>query len=288
MLPTYERIIVLETTRQGQIWSKWYTGCWQPPSYLSGMQPRTSLYLHLEQVNTDPEQFYAMTCKHLSSHRKLWSHPTPDGVPSWFSSAPNTPDTPDVPEIAASLTRCGEVPTRGGNRHLSKNSFSVIFSQQSTLPHHVEASSSSSSSSCWGIIDVIKISAIQSLFRNISLSSNIVVLVIKAGIIILGTFSVAKFFRYRYQYFFPTPKFSGRGTFFPGPNFSVSGPILFLDQICPFTGSCSFFRTKFFRYRSRYFFSGPNFSRTGTSTIQKGAKFPGPGILRTGMSHSGW
>ena len=146
MLPTYERIIVLETTRQGQIWSEWYTGCWQPPSYLSGMQPRTSLYLHLEQVNTDPEQFYAMTCKHLSSHRKLWSHPTPDGVPSWFSSAPNTPDTPDVPEIAASLTRCGEVPTRGGNRHLSKNSFSVIFSQQSTLPH---------CASCWGIIIII-------------------------------------------------------------------------------------------------------------------------------------
>ena len=166
--------------------------------------------------------------------------------------------------------------------------FLATIDTSSLCVHHVEASSSSSSSSCWGIIDVIKISAIQSLFRNISLSSNIVVLVIKAGIIILGTFSVAKFFRYRYQYFFPTPKFSGRGTFFPGPNFSVSGPILFLDQICPFTGSCSFFRTKFFRYRSRYFFSGPNFSRTGTSTIQKGVKFPGPGILRTGMSHSGW
>ena len=133
MLATYARIIVLETTRQGQIWSEWYTGCWQPPSYLSGMQPRTSLYLHLEQVNTDPEQFYAMTCKHLSSHRKLWSHPTPDGVPSWFSSAPNTPDTPDVPEIAASLTRCGEVPTRGGSGHLSKNSFSIIFSQRQRI-----------------------------------------------------------------------------------------------------------------------------------------------------------
>ena len=129
--------------------------------------------------------------------------------------------------------------------------------------HHVEASSSSSSSSCWGIIDVIKISAIQSLFRNISLSSNIVVLVIKAGIIILGTFSVAKFFRYRYQYFFPTPKFSGRGTFFPGPNFSVSGPILFW--------------TKFVRLLVPVLFSGPNFSVTGPGTFFRDQIFPAPG-----------
>ena len=92
------------------------------------------------------------------------------------------------------------------------------------------------------------------------------VLVIKAGIIILGTFSVAKFFRYRYQYFFPTPKFSGRGTFFPGPNFSVSGPILFFgqnlsvywflfffqNQIFPLPVPVLFFGTKFFPHRDQY------------------------------------
>ena len=101
---------------------------------------------------------------------------------------------------------------------------------------------------------------------------------------------------------FPWPNSSdtGTSTFFRHQSFPVEVlffrdqifpfPVryFFLDKICPFTGSCSFFKTKFFRYRSRYFFSGPNFSRTGTSTIQKGAKFPGPGILRTGMSHSGW
>ena len=45
--------------------------------------------------------------------------------------------------------------------------------------------------------------------------------------------------------------------------------------------------TNFFRYRYRYFFPGPIFSGTGTGTSQKGAKFPGPGIPETGMSHSG-
>ena len=70
------------------------------------------------------------------------------------------------------------------------------------------------------------------------------------------------FLRYRYRYFFPGPIFSS-------------------------TGTGTFFRDQFFRYRYRYFFPGPNFSGTGTGTIQKGAKFPGPGIPGTGMSHSG-
>ena len=65
-------------------------------------------------------------------------------------------------------------------------------------------------------------------------------------------FSGTNFFRYRYRFFF-------RDQFFPVP-----GPVLFSG-------------TKFFRYRYRYFFPGPNFSGTGTGTIQKGAKFPGPG-----------
>ena len=83
------------------------------------------------------------------------------------------------------------------------------------------------------------------------------------------------FLRYRYRYFFPGPIFSGTGTgtFFRDQIFSVPVPVLFSG-------------TKFFRYRYRYFFPGPIFSGTGTGTIQKGAKFPGPGIPGTGMSHS--
>ena len=84
------------------------------------------------------------------------------------------------------------------------------------------------------------------------------------------------FFRYRYRYFFPGPIFSGTGT-----------GTFFWDQIFPVPVPVLFSGTKFFRYRYRYFFPGPIFSGTGTGTIQKGAKFPGPGIPGTGMSHSG-
>ena len=54
--------------------------------------------------------------------------------------------------------------------------------------------------------------------------------------------------------------------------------------------------TKFFRYRFRDFFPGPNFSDTGSETFfryqffpipPKNEIFPVPGIPATGMSHSG-
>ena len=67
------------------------------------------------------------------------------------------------------------------------------------------------------------------------------------------------FFRYRDRYFFPGPIFSG-------------------------TGTGTFFRDQIFPVPVPVLFPGPIFS--GTGTIQKGAKFPGPGIPGTGMSHS--
>ena len=69
------------------------------------------------------------------------------------------------------------------------------------------------------------------------------------------------FFRYRDRYFFPGPIFSGTGT-----------GTFFRDQIFPVPVPVLFSGTNFFRYRYRY--------------LQKGAKFPGPRIPGTGMSHS--
>ena len=66
--------------------------------------------------------------------------------------------------------------------------------------------------------------------------------------------------RYQDQFFSDT----GTGTFFRDQFFPVPVPVLFSG-------------TKFFRNRYRYFFPGPILSGTDTGTIQKGAKFPGPG-----------
>ena len=73
------------------------------------------------------------------------------------------------------------------------------------------------------------------------------------------------FFRYRYQYIFRGPIFSGTGT-----------DTFFRDQIFPIPGPVLFSGTYFFRYRYRYFFPGPNFSGTGTGTFFRDQFFPVP------------
>ena len=115
-----------------------------------------------------------------------------------------------------------------------------------------------------------------------------------------GTFSGTNFFRYRYL--FPGPNTFGTGTFlraqfFPTP-VPIPTPKMKISRNSPATvpiysgTNDDFFRTRtffrdqifsapgliwgpiFFRYQT-CFFSGPNFS--GTGTIKKGTKFPGPG-----------
>ena len=71
---------------------------------------------------------------------------------------------------------------------------------------------------------------------------------------------------------------SSREFYGTGTNFSDTGTgTFFRDQFFPIPVPVLFSGTNFFRYRYRYFFPGPIFS--GTGTIQKGAKFPGPVTL---------
>ena len=110
---------------------------------ISGM--RYSLYLHLhsirgQQFSWRGEQFYAMTRKYLLPSEAV-VHPSPttrctvlDGFPVYHLY-----QMYQRPRLAHHVTRCGDVPTRGGSCHLkschlSKNSFSIIFSQQPTHP----------------------------------------------------------------------------------------------------------------------------------------------------------
>ena len=114
---------------------------------------------------------------------------------------------------------------------------------------------------------------------------------------------------FRYRYLFSVTNFFRYCYLFPGPNVSVTGTSTFSGPICSGTNigttqkeensrEFSDTGTKFpgiFRYQCQIvpvpilvLFPGPNFSGTGSSTfflpnfsrtgtIQKGAKFPGPG-----------